>query len=137
MGRSTWGDDFSKIEQMIFNKYSGYKSGGTKAKRGNNSNPSGSNSNITTTGNYGYNSSGSSGGNKSSSSSNERTYFCRDFNKNKCKFDDAHNTKFRGQNYWVQHICAECWLNEGKKSHHMECGNECPKHPDGPKTKPE
>lgn len=56
----------------------------------------------------------------------EKDWYCPLYNKNKCRSKTAHNLNFRGQDRWVQHICAACLLKDGVKSKHPECSSVCP-----------
>ncbi len=58
--------------------------------------------------------------------SSENVWFCANYNRNKCLHKADHTEVIRGRMHYCQHICAECWLKDGKKQKHPECSKDCP-----------
>lgn len=102
MKRMQWGEDTSRIEQIVFNRSMSNKN--LKPKKG-----------VSNTAN-------------SQPKLKDTTFFCRDFNRNKCNLAEQHAAQFKGQTITVHHICADCWLNEKKKLNHKECDPICPRY---------
>lgn len=57
---------------------------------------------------------------------NERTWFCSQFQKNKCTERSNHEGQVKGVKRYLEHICAACWIRSSVKSGHPECSSACP-----------
>ena len=103
LGKKTWSDDSSHIENAILSKY--LLKGTTKSK----STPA---------------SKSLSG---QSSHDDERVWFCPLYQRNKCLKRSNHVDTFKNKGLkLLQHICATCWIKDKKKLEHPECSSSCP-----------
>ena len=60
-----------------------------------------------------------------SSSANVPILFCRDYQRQTCKFEQDHYGLLRGERKWLRHICANCWVKGGTQALHPERSKEC------------
>lgn len=61
-----------------------------------------------------------------SSSANVPILFCRDYQRQTCKFEQDHYGLLRGERKWLRHICANCWVKGRTQALHPEGSKECP-----------
>ena len=54
------------------------------------------------------------------------TWFCSNYNRNKCRQTGEHEASINGIVRLVQHICATCWRKDKSKQNHPECSSACP-----------
>ena len=102
MGHKTWRDDFQHIESAILSKHVPKQSQFSKKQQ-----PK-SKEDATT------------------KKSEDKTWFCALYNRNKCSQKSSHTeTKF-GKFRFAHHICATCLQKDGKKLEHPECSTACP-----------
>ena len=60
-------------------------------------------------------------------SQSDQTWWCPDFNNNKCSFQTfSHQKSILGHPRMVRHICGTCWKKEKKQLRHPECSTACP-----------
>ena len=60
-------------------------------------------------------------------SQSDQTWWCPDFNNNKCSFQTfSHQKTILGHPRLVKHICGTCWKREKKQLRHPECSTACP-----------
>ena len=52
--------------------------------------------------------------------------FCRNYQRGTCTFSQDHMGALGGDNRFLRHICAKCWLNERKRAAHPESSTDCP-----------
>ena len=52
--------------------------------------------------------------------------FCRNFQRGLCQEAHDHWGEFYGEQRYLRHICAKCWLQTRKKSPHSEDSDTCP-----------
>lgn len=103
LGKKTWSDDSSHIENAILSKY--LLKGTTRAK--------------TTT--------ASKSLSGQSSHDDDRVWFCPLYQRNKCLKRSNHVDNFKNKRLkLLQHICAACWIKDKKKLEHPECSSSCP-----------
>ena len=50
----------------------------------------------------------------------DRTKYCLDFNRGKCKFDKGHEGQLNGQTVFKAHICKACLVRNGNELMHAE-----------------
>ncbi len=62
----------------------------------------------------------------SSSSGEGPTLFCKLYQRGVCSFVQDHMGRLNGENKFLKHICAICWLRDRKKETHPETSQECP-----------
>ena len=63
---------------------------------------------------------------KVSKSLENKTLFCRDYQKNRCTHHDTpHTAEIKGQQVWVHHMCATCWLKNQVQLAHPETSPAC------------
>ena len=51
---------------------------------------------------------------------------CRNFQRGLCQEAHDHWGEFYGEQRYLRHICAKCWLQTRKKSPHSEDSDTCP-----------
>ena len=100
LGKKNWSDDPQQIETAILSKYL------LKSKRFS-----------------GFSKKDSS---SKTDSNDDKTWFCSDYQRNKCKHKSGHLRVHNGQQKLASHICATCWLKDKKKLEHPECSSSCP-----------
>ena len=54
------------------------------------------------------------------------TVFCRDYQKDQCKFQGSHAVMYKEENIHMEHICAKCYLKNKTKSNHPGGSQACP-----------
>ena len=84
------------------------------------------NTNVRTQGGFSSKSSGSGANNSQNSGSEDRVWFCKNFQRGNCTFSRDHYGQLNGENQLLKHICAKCWLTIKKQSPHSEQSNTCP-----------
>ena len=52
--------------------------------------------------------------------------FCKKYQRGTCDEDNDHFGEFSGQQRYLRHICAKCWLTQRKKAPHPEMAEDCP-----------
>ena len=52
--------------------------------------------------------------------------FCRGYQRGACTETDDHFGDYNGNQRFLRHICATCWLNQRKKAPHPENSEDCP-----------
>ena len=102
LGKKSWSDDSSYIENAILSKY--LLKGSSKSK---------------------------TSATKSLSSQqgqdDDRVWFCPLYQRNKCLKRSNHLDTFKNKGLkLLQHICATCWIKDKKKLEHPECSSSCP-----------
>ena len=100
LGKRNWSDDPQQIESAILNKYL-----------------------LKNKGFSGFTNKGSS---NKMESGEDKTWFCSEFQRNKCKHKSSHLRVHNGKQKLASHICATCWLKDKKKLEHPECSSSCP-----------
>lgn len=55
-----------------------------------------------------------------------RVWFCTFFNRGRCSKNESHMVHREGKPILVEHICAQCWLNDKVKRNHCELDTGCP-----------
>ena len=100
LGKKTWSDDTQHIESAILSKYLLKKSGFSSASKKEFQNKNEANE--------------------------DRTWFCLEYQRNKCKHKSSHLRVHNGKQKLASHICAACWLKEKKKLEHPECSSSYP-----------
>ena len=58
--------------------------------------------------------------------SDERSWFCSKFQRNRCEFKESHVLNVKGKMRLAKHICAFCWQKDKKELKHPECSSACP-----------
>jgi hypothetical protein len=61
-----------------------------------------------------------------SQSVSDKVWFCREFQRNKCLYQEPHTGSIGGRLVVLQHICAKCWIKGRTKAGHPESARECP-----------
>jgi hypothetical protein len=56
----------------------------------------------------------------------DKVWFCKEFQRNKCLYQEPHTGSVGGRTVVLQHICARCWLKNKVKAIHPESYKECP-----------
>ena len=100
LGKKSWSDDTQHIESAILSKYLLKKSGFSSSSKKEFQNKNDANE--------------------------DRTWFCSEYQRNKCKHKSSHLRVHNGKQKLASHICAACWLKEKKKLEHPECSSSCP-----------
>ena len=100
LGKKSWSDDPQHIESAILSKYLLKKPG--------------------------FSSSSKKGILNKNDSSEDLTWFCSEYQRNKCKHKSGHLRVHNGKQRLASHICASCWLKDKKKLDHPECSSSCP-----------
>ena len=60
-------------------------------------------------------------------SKSDQTWWCPDFNNNKCAYETfAHQKTILGHPRMVKHICGACWRKDKKQLKHPESSTACP-----------
>ena len=106
LGRKSWKDDFHYIETAILSKHTPKNKSWQQNKK----------------------SFGSQYKKKQSDPSNadEKTWFCSQYQRNKCQHKGNHILVIKGKARHALHICASCWQKDSKKLEHPECSTACP-----------
>ena len=63
---------------------------------------------------------------ESQGASTAGTWFCHNFNRDKCTYRQDHTGMVRGKNRYMKHICAACYLRDRTEVRHPECSQACP-----------
>jgi hypothetical protein len=63
---------------------------------------------------------------RDSKSGDDSVWFCSEYQRNKCSFQNSHMLVIKGQMRSVEHICATCWQKDNTKLGHPESSSECP-----------
>ena len=100
LGKRNWSDDPQQIESAILNKY--------------------------LLKNKGFSGFANKGSSNKMESGEDKTWFCSEFQRNKCKHKSSHLRVHNGKQKLASHICATCWLKDKKKLEHPECSSSCP-----------
>ena len=98
--KKSWSDDPQQIETAILSKYLLKNKGFSSIYKKDSSNKTDSN--------------------------DDKTWFCSDYQRNKCKHRSSHLKVHNGKQKLASHICASCWLKDKKKLEHPECSSSCP-----------
>ena len=98
--KKSWSDDPQQIETAILSKYLLKNKGFSSFYKKDSSNKTDSN--------------------------DDKTWFCSDYQRNKCKHRSSHLKVHNGKQKLASHICASCWLKDKKKLEHPECSSSCP-----------
>ena len=53
-------------------------------------------------------------------------FFCREYQKGKCRSSRDHSGVIRGETKFLRHICAACWLKTRSQHSHPETSQDCP-----------
>ena len=111
-GNLSWGDNFQLhgLHNTTLNWNSGISNFGNSNSRGSGQS-------------YGGKQYGAS---NSSATSEDRVYFCRNFQHGECTFGRDHYGQLKGETRLLQHICAKCWLTVRKKLPHSQQSESCP-----------
>lgn len=56
----------------------------------------------------------------------EQTWWCSDYNRDKCSYKYPHQKTVKGHPRLVKHICATCWRTDNKQLQHPESSSACP-----------
>ena len=59
-------------------------------------------------------------------SNDDKTWFCSDYQRNKCKHRSSHLKVHNDKQKLASHICASCWLKDKNKLEHPELSSSCP-----------
>ena len=107
-GHMNWGDSFQALQATTL-------AGGFLL---NNSRSGGSSASV----------SGAGRSAKSVVGSNENgpTVFCKAYQRGTCAHTQDHQGTFLGENRFLKHICAKCWLSTKKFNLHPENSEACP-----------
>lgn len=62
----------------------------------------------------------------SGAASDERVWFCRNYQQGNCSHENDHYGKLFGEREFLRHICAKCWLIAKKQLKHSERSDLCP-----------
>ena len=100
LGKKNWSDDPQQIETAILSKYL-----------------------LKSRGFSGFSKKDSA---SKTDSNDDKTWFCSDYQRNKCKHKSGHLRVHNGKQKLASHICATCWLKDKKKLEHPECSSSCP-----------
>ena len=100
LGKKKWSDDPSQIETAVLSKFLLKNKGSSSFSKKDSSNKPDVNE--------------------------EKTWFCSEFQRNKCKHKSSHLRVHNGKQRLASHICASCWLKDKKKLEHPECSSSCP-----------
>ena len=68
----------------------------------------------------------SAGGVASNNSREEGILFCRGYQRGLCQKTGDHYGNFYGENRFLKHICAKCWLRMRSLAVHPENSDTCP-----------
>ena len=98
LGKKSWSDDPQQIEGAILSKYLLRGKGYSSFKENS----------------------------SKSDAAEDRTWFCSEYQRNKCKHKSSHLRVHNGKRKLANHICATCWLKDKKKLEHPECSSSCP-----------
>ena len=63
---------------------------------------------------------------RSGNSHDSPVVFCKKYQRGACDEDNDHFGEFNGQQRYLRHICAKCWLTQRKKAPHPELADDCP-----------
>ena len=63
---------------------------------------------------------------KDKDDSEEKVWFCSQFQRNKCSHKGTHMVVVKGRMRQAQHICATCWMTDKAKLGHPESSSSCP-----------
>ena len=58
--------------------------------------------------------------------SEDKAWFCSNFQRNKCAHKSSHTSVVKGKMRLCQHICASCYQKDRVKLAHPECSSACP-----------
>ena len=61
-----------------------------------------------------------------SSKGSGNVFFCREYQKGKCRSSRDHSGTIRGETRFLRHICAACWLKTRSQQSHPETSPDCP-----------
>ena len=100
LGKKNWSDDPQQIETAILSKYLLKNKGFSGFSKKDTSSKTDSN--------------------------DDKTWFCSDYQRNKCKHKSGHLRVHNGKQKLASHICATRWLKDKKKLEHPECSSRCP-----------
>ena len=100
LGKKSWSDDPQQLETAILSKYLLKNKGSSSFMKKDFSNKS--------------------------DATDDKTWFCSEYQRNKCKHKSSHLRVHNGKQKLASHICATCWLKDKKKLEHPECSSSCP-----------
>lgn len=100
LGKKKWSDDPSQIETAILSKFLLKNKGPSSFLKKDYANKPDAN--------------------------DDKTWFCSEYQRNKCKHKSSHLRVNNGKQRLASHICATCWLKDKKKLEHPECSSNCP-----------
>ena len=69
---------------------------------------------------------GQGSGANGSSQHSSPVVFCKQFQRGTCDEESDHFGELNGQQRYLRHICAKCWLKQRKKAPHPEMDDSCP-----------
>lgn len=69
------------------------------------------------------------------SMSSSALLFCRDFQQSHCKHTKDHYGTIRGEQKWLQHVCAKCWISNRRVARNTEFSPDCPLYTGSPELK--
>ena len=52
--------------------------------------------------------------------------FCKDYQRGVCREEGDHAGELHGNQRYLRHICARCWLSNRRKASHPEISEDCP-----------
>lgn len=104
LGKKTWSDDSQQIESAILSKYLRLQKGLPNKNSKDFSKQS----------------------EKKNKSTEEKTWFCSPYQRNKCQHKGNHLVVIKGEQRLALHICATCWQKDKIQLSHPECSTSCP-----------
>lgn len=107
LGRKSWKDDFYYIETAILSKHTPKNKSWQQNKKP-------------------FNSQYKKKQQSEPTNTEEKTWFCSQYQRNKCQHKGNHILVIKGKARHAMHICASCWLKDNKKLEHPECSTACP-----------
>lgn len=72
---------------------------------------------------------------RSASTLSSAVLFCQDFQRSNCKHTKDHYSTIRGEQKWLQHVCAKCWISNRHVARRTEFLPDCPLSSGSPELK--
>ena len=124
-GRMRWGDNFQVMQNTTL--AGGFlQNAGTRSHTTGNAGSGNGGSRISASGRSSGSSVAPAGGAASGASREEGILFCRGYQRGLCQKTGDHYGNFYGENRFLKHICAKCWLRMRSLAVHPETSDTCP-----------